>query len=75
MQVFFADQITEAVGVFSGIAIMFIDGVARRGQILSQHGFLIFLHGGFKNQPQQLMFSRVFGEFHIVQELAVDLYR
>ena len=31
--------------------------------------------GGFNNQPQQLMFGSGFGEFHIVQEFAVNLYR
>ena len=31
--------------------------------------------GGFNNQPQQLMFCSGVGEFHIVQEFAVTLYR
>ena len=33
------------------------------------------IQGGFKNQLQQLMFSSDFGEFHIMQELSVNLYR
>ena len=35
----------------------------------------IIKEGGFKNQPQQLMFSSGFSEFHIQQELVVNLYR
>ena len=31
--------------------------------------------GGFKNQPQQLMFGGGFSEFHIEQQLAVNRYR
>jgi light-regulated signal transduction histidine kinase (bacteriophytochrome) len=30
--------------------------------------------GGFKNQPQQLMFSSCFSQFHVEQELAVNFY-
>ena len=30
---------------------------------------------GFKNGPRQLMLSSDFGEFHIMQELNVNLYR
>jgi hypothetical protein len=32
-------------------------------------------YGGVNNQPQQLMFSSGFGEFHVEQELAVNLNR
>jgi len=31
--------------------------------------------GGFKNQPQQLMFGGGFSEFHVEQEFAVNRYR
>jgi hypothetical protein len=34
----------------------------------------VYIQGGFKNQPQQLMFSRGFSEFHIEQELVVNRY-
>ncbi len=30
---------------------------------------------GFKNQPQQLMFSSDFSKVYIMQELSVNLYR
>lgn len=33
------------------------------------------MEGGFKPQLQQLMFSSGFSEFHIEQQLAVNLYR
>jgi len=41
----------------------------------SEFLLLNFKGGGFNNQPQQLMFSSRFSEFHIVQEFAVNLYR
>jgi len=34
-----------------------------------------FRDGGFKNQPQQLMFSSRFSQFHVEKELAINLYR
>jgi len=41
------------------------------------NGFARFqiIDGGFKNQPQKLMFSSSFSEFHIEEELVVNLYR
>jgi len=47
---------------------------------MKNHSKAIVMHthqrlGGFKNQPQQLMFSSDFSEFYIVQQLAVNLYR
>lgn len=33
-----------------------------------------FIQGGFKNQPQQLMFSSGFSKFHIKQEFVVNRY-
>lgn len=32
------------------------------------------IHGGFKNQAQQLMFSSGFSKFHIKQEFVVNRY-
>ena len=37
--------------------------------------FSVIVVGGFKSQPQQLMFGSGFSEFHIEQEFAVNLYR
>lgn len=34
----------------------------------------LFSLGGFKNQPQQLMFSSGFSKFHIKQEFVVNRY-
>lgn len=43
------------------------------------NGFLSLVYidkqGGFKNQPQQLMFSSRFSQFHVEKELAINLYR
>ncbi|BBJ22102.1 hypothetical protein W01_00290 [Candidatus Nitrotoga sp. AM1P] len=42
--------------------------------VRDKSGNVQLLQGGFKNQPQQLMFSRGFSEFHIEQELVVNRY-
>lgn len=38
--------------------------------LASARGLLVTYQGGIKNQPQQLIFSSSFSEFHIVQEFA-----